>query len=83
MTNECYTIMVIESHTVSITETGNNTCKEISHVDYFVEPRDMVGGLGGITDNTALLSGSHLTASWMIPLIVSAIGIGVFVVTRK
>ncbi len=45
---------------------------------------ELVGGYGGITDNTALLvSGSHLTASWMIPLIVSAIGIGVFVVTRK
>jgi len=45
---------------------------------------ELVGGHGGINDNTALLlSGSHLTASWMIPLIVSAIGIGVFVVTRK
>jgi len=45
---------------------------------------EIVGGHGGITDNTALLlSGSHLTASWMIPLIVSAIGIGVFVFTRK
>jgi len=45
---------------------------------------EIVGGHGGITDNTALLvSGAHLTASWMIPLIVSAIGIGVFVVTRK
>jgi len=43
-----------------------------------------VGGHGGITSNTALLvSGSHLTASWMIPLIVSAIGIGAFVFTRK
>jgi len=47
-------------------------------------PPDIVGGHGGITDNTALLvSGSHLTASWMIPLLVSAIGIGVFVFTRK
>jgi len=47
-------------------------------------PPDLVGGHGGITDNTALLvSGSHLIASWMIPLIVSAIGIGVFVFTRK
>jgi len=45
---------------------------------------ELVGGYGGITDNTALLvSGSHLTASWMIPLLISAIGIGVFVVTRK
>jgi len=48
------------------------------------KPDDGVGGYGGITDNTALLvSGSHLTASWMIPLIVTAIGIAVFVVTRK
>jgi len=39
-------------------------------------PPDLVGGHGGITDNTALLvSGSHLTASWMIPLIVSEIGV--------
>jgi len=80
--NECYTIIGIESHTVTITETGNDVCKAISHVDFFEDV--MVGGHGGITDNTALLvSGSHLTASWMIPLIVSAIGIGVFVVTRK
>jgi len=56
----------------------------VSHVDYTVELGDMVSGHGGITDNTALLvSGSHLTASWMVPLIVSAIGIGVFVFTRK
>jgi len=49
-----------------------------------IPPPDLVGGHGGITDNTALLvSGSHLTASWMIPLLVSAIGIGVFVFTRK
>jgi len=48
------------------------------------EEADIVGGHGGITDNTALLvSGSHLTASWMIPLLVSAIGIGVFIITRK
>jgi len=88
--NECYTIIGIGFPTVTITETGNADCKAISHVDYmgYVEDigyvGDLVGGHGGITDNTALLvSGSHLTASWMIPLIVSAIGIGVFVVTRK
>jgi len=47
-------------------------------------PDDMIGGHGGITDKTALLvSGSILTASWMIPLVVSAIGIGAFVFTRK
>ena len=53
-------------------------------IQQIMAEKDMVGGYGGITDNTALLvSGSHLTASWMIPLIVTAIGIAVFVVTRK
>jgi len=78
----CFVVDGLGTQTVTVTETGNAGCKEISHVDFFID--DMVGGHGGITDNAALLvSGSHLTASWMIPLLVSAIGIGVFVVTRK
>jgi len=82
ISSDCYMIVGIGTKTVTITETGNDACKAISHVDFFKD--GIVGGHGGITDNTALLvSGSHLTASWMIPLIVSAIGIGVFVVTRK
>jgi len=85
--NNCYMIVGIGTKTVTITETGNANCKAISHVDYVKDgapPGDMVGGHGGISDKTALLvSGSHLTASWMIPLIVTAIGIGVFVITRK
>ncbi len=45
---------------------------------------DVIGGHGKIMDKTALLvSGAQLTSSWMIPLLVSSIGIGVFVVTRK
>jgi len=86
ISNNCYEVsgFLVGGQVVTITETGNVDCKAISHVDYFVGPGDMVGGHGGITDNTALLvSGSHLTASWMIPLLVSAIGIGVFVFTRK
>jgi len=80
--DECYVVTFVSPSIVTITE--NQNCKEISHIDFFFEPGDMVGGHGGITDNTALLvSGSHLTASWMIPLLVSAIGIGVFIVTRK
>jgi len=47
-------------------------------------PEDIVGGHGGPIDKTALMvTGAQLSASWMIPLLVSAIGIGVFVVTRK
>jgi len=79
---DCYVVTGLWSSIVTITELPN--CKAISHIDFFFEPGDMVGGHGGITDNTALLvSGSHLTASWMIPLLVSAVGIGVFIVTRK
>jgi len=47
-------------------------------------PEDVVGGHGGPIDKTALMvTGAQLNASWMIPVLVSAIGIGVFVVTRK
>jgi len=44
----------------------------------------MIGGHGGIPNKTALLvAGSQLTASWMIPLLVSAVGIGIFVISYK
>ena len=80
----CYEVSGLLTNQVTVTDKMLTDCMATSHVDYVVEPWDMVGGHGGITDNTALLvSGSHLTASWMLPLIVSAIGIGVFVVTRK
>jgi len=82
----CYVVTGFEvANPTSITVTDNcGGMMAVSHVDYTVGPGDVVGGYGGITDNTALLvSGSHLTASWMLPLIVSAIGIGVFIVTRK
>ena len=47
-------------------------------------PEDVVGGHGGPIDKTALLvTGAQLSASWMLPVLISAIGIGVFVVTRK
>jgi hypothetical protein len=47
-------------------------------------PPDIVGGHGGPIDKTALLvTGAQLSASWMLPVLISAIGIGVFVVTRK
>jgi len=47
-------------------------------------PDVVVGGHGGPIDKTALMvTGAQLNASWMIPVLVSAIGIGLFVVTRK
>jgi len=48
------------------------------------EKCEFVGGHGGPIDKTALMvTGAQLNAAWMIPVLVSAIGIGVFVVTRK
>jgi hypothetical protein len=45
---------------------------------------EIVGGHGGPIDKTALLvTGAQVNASWMIPLLISAVGIGVFVFTRK
>ena len=81
--NDCYNVMGIGTQEVTVSE--NQSCqKDLSHVEYFIDFNGKVGGHGGITHNTALLlSGSHLTASWMIPLLVSAIGIGAFIVTRK
>ena len=70
-------------HKMTVVSVEGSTDPECEEGD-IPPPPDIVGGYGGITDNTALLvSGSHLTASWMIPLLVSAIGIGVFVFTRK
>jgi len=82
--NSCYVVSGFPNMQMVTVTDDCGGMMAVSHVDYTVEPGDMVGGHGGITDNTALLvSGSHLTASWMIPLLVSAIGIGVFIVTRK
>jgi len=54
----------------------------ISHVSFCYA--EVIGGHGGPIDKTSLLvTGAQLNASWMIPLLISAIGIGLFVVTRK
>jgi len=82
--NGCYQVSAIPAQVVTVTDINNADCMAQSHVDFIVGQGDMVGGHGGITDNTALLvAGATLNASWMLPLIVSAIGIGVFIVTRK
>jgi len=44
---------------------------------------DVVGGEFLPIDSTALLLASAQSFSWMIPVILSGIGIGLFVVTRK
>jgi len=78
----CYAVTGIGTNQVTVTALEN--CKAISHVDYFVEPGDLIGGHGIPNDKTSLLvAGSQVTSSWMIPLLVSAVGIGIFVVSYK
>ncbi len=78
----CYLVSGIGTSKVTITE--EDGCKAISHVDYFVEPGDLIGGHGIPNDKTSLLvAGSQVTGSWMIPLLVSAVGIGIFIVSYK
>ncbi len=64
-------------------QTGSGRDNLIQQIKATIPP-DVVGGHGGPIDKTALMvTGAQLNASWMIPVLVSAIGIGVFVVTRK
>jgi len=81
--NTCYSVTGLGSQFVTVTETGAAGCMGISHVDGITDG-DMVGGSAHIIDKTALMvTGAQVSASWMIPVLISAIGIGVFVVTRK
>ncbi len=77
--NDCYDVSGLGTPTVTVT-----ACQtmQISHVDFFTGGK--VGGHGGIISKTSLLvTGATLNASWMIPLLVSAVGIGIFVITYK
>jgi len=77
--DDCYTVSGIGTPTVTVTACQN---MQVSHVDHFVGGK--VGGHGGIISKTSLLvTGATLNASWMIPLLISAVGIGIFVITYK
>jgi len=71
-------------------------CQVIFDVDFFVESDKLIQeikitGAGGFEvggeflpiDSTALLLSSAQSFSWMIPVVLSVIGIGLFVVSRK
>jgi len=85
----CYQVMGIGTQQATVSEnfggsSGGFNCGELSHVEYFIDFNGKVGGHGGITSKTSLLvTGATLNASWMIPLLVSAVGIGIFVITYK
>ncbi len=77
--NDCYDVSGLGTPTVTVMACQD---MEISHVDFFTGCK--VGGHGGIISKTSLLvTGATLNASWMIPLLISAVGIGIFVITYK
>ncbi len=79
--NQCYDVSGMQTQFVTVTDCPS---MGLSHVDFMVEFNGKVGGHGGITSKTSLLvTGATLNASWMIPLLVSAVGIGIFVITYK
>jgi len=73
--------------------TGSVTISSVTHTiivvdvnggDKQCESGMMIGGHGGITDKTSLIvAGAQVSSSWMIPLLVSAVGIGIFIVSYK
>jgi len=77
---DCYDVSGMGTQTVTV---DGCPTMGISHVDFFIKS-DMVGGHGVPIDKTALMvTGAKLNASWMIPLLVSAVGIGIFVISHK
>ena len=90
--NNCYEVTGIGTQVASVTQQPGNPpdiiCKDISHVDFFemdlLPPASFaIGGEFIGIDTTAVLSaGAQYTAAWMIPVLVSTIGIGI-VIARK
>ncbi len=56
---------------------------EVDHVQFCTQPKHVVGGdLIPLDSTMILLAGTQMTAAWVIPMVVSAVGIGI-VIARK
>jgi len=56
---------------------------EVDHVQFCTQPKHVVGGeLIPLDSIMILLAGTQMTAAWVIPMVVSAVGIGI-VIARK
>ena len=74
-------------HLIDITDGSDDTVGAVgenpSDVDFFPCEKIEVGGELLPIDSTALLLAGTQTFSWMIPVVLSILGIGLFVVSRK
>ncbi|MGI0056368.1 MAG: hypothetical protein ACREAK_03210 [Nitrosarchaeum sp.] len=84
----CFEVEGLGEQKVIVTEVGPRGCKDLSHVHYFIEsdgvpPGEIVGGKLLSIDTTALLLAGVQSTTWTIPVMLSIVGIGMFVVSRK
>ena len=90
--NNCYDVQFIEMMQKVTVEEKCGTSMQVSHIDYFMMPKNggppgggpmAVGGdFIGIDTTAVLVAGAQNTAAWMIPVILAAAGIGI-VIARK
>jgi len=69
--------MMIYVRTMPLIDFFDYRCYRIWYVDYFCE-REFLP-----IDSTALILAGAQSFSWMIPVVLSILGIGLFVVSRK
>ncbi len=77
-----FSIVTIDPDTGNVTILGDNNAK-ISDLDFIPGLRQSVGGEYFTLDTTALLLAGAQSFSWMIPVVLSVLGIGLFAVSRK
>ena len=78
----CFSVSAIPAQVVTVTDTGNAGCMAQSHIDFIFDGVVVGGELISLDTTMVLLGATKTTASWMIPVLVSAIGIGI-VIARK
>ena len=84
----CFEVEGLGTSEVTVTEVDLEGCKNLSHVEYFIEddgvpPGEIIGGQFIPIETTALLVAGAQSTTWVLPVMLSIIGIGVFVVSRK
>jgi hypothetical protein len=83
----CFEVEGLGTSEVTVTELEVAGCKDLSHVEYFIDdgapPGEVIGGKYIPIDATVLLLAGAQSTSWMIPVVLSIVGIGLFGVSRK
>jgi len=87
-TDVCFTVEGLGTSEVTVTEVDYEGCKDLSHVEYFIEddgvpPGEIIGGQLIPIDSTALLVAGAQYSSWMIPVALSIAGFGLFLSSRR